>query len=173
MESLWLLTVKETAKLSGPRESWWGGGVLHGAVKVSEGEFSQMEEANAGSSADGFTGWKSEFLNEWYRLWASEIWIYTCDLIQNLPASEAWMATHLYNTIPPQLLSGVKFCNGNSIYFGTDPHSNSALSPGWLLNRKKLLMWASDSSSEKWNNSNYPTDYIKHLTKCLTQSGAQ
>ena len=57
MESLWLLTVKETAKLSGPRESWWGGGggVLHGAVKVSEGEFSQREEANAGSSADGLT----------------------------------------------------------------------------------------------------------------------
>ena len=83
------------------------------------------------------------------------------------------MTTHLYNTLPPRLLCWVEFCNGNSIHFGTDPHSNSALSPGWLLNRKKLLMWASDSSSEKWSNSNYPTDYIKHLTKCLTQSRAQ
>ena len=42
-----------------------GTGGLHGAVKVSEGEFSQGEEASADSRVDGFTGWKSEFFNEW------------------------------------------------------------------------------------------------------------
>ena len=29
---------------------------IHGAVKVSEGEFSQGEEASADSRVDGFTG---------------------------------------------------------------------------------------------------------------------